>query len=135
MLELFSQYPRSPKWVVLGDMLELGMFEKEEHQKLASYIEKLSPERVILVGPRLRASTYPELLKDSKWKDLTSSCLGPNEALRYIEKESSGGEAILFKGARFLEGIVEKLLLNPKDSALLARREMIWQVRRKKFNV
>lgn len=135
MLELFALYPRNPKWVVLGDMLELGRFEKEEHSRLAGIIEGLPLERVILVGPRLRNFTYPKLLENSKFKDITVYFLGPDEALEYIEREGSGGEAILFKGARFLEGVVEKLLSDPKDSAMLARREMVWQLRRKKWKI
>ena len=135
MLELFALYPRKPKWIVLGDMLELGDFEKEEHERLAESVEKMSLERIILVGPRLRTSTYPLLLKNPKFSEITLSFLGPNEALKYIEEQSAGGEAILFKGARFLEGIVEKLLSDPKDATQLARRETVWQERRKKWDI
>jgi hypothetical protein len=42
------------------------------------------------------------------------SFLMPGEAYEYLEKELKGGETILFKGARYLEGIVEKLLKTPR---------------------
>lgn len=131
MLELFAQYPRNPKWIVLGDMLELGAYEQDEHIRLATYVRTLLPERVILVGPRLRAHTLPHLV------DLpyVVSFDGPRDALAYIEKESQGKEAILFKGARFLEGIIEHLLLDKNDVARLPRREKVWQERRKQWDI
>jgi UDP-N-acetylmuramoyl-tripeptide--D-alanyl-D-alanine ligase len=132
MIGLFAAYPQQPKWLVLGDMLELGKFEREEHEKLARYIIELKPARVVLVGPRLRTSTYP-ILQESGIVTITVD--GPREALMYIEKESVGGEAILFKGARFLEGVVEALLYDINDVAKLARREQVWQKRRKKWNI
>jgi UDP-N-acetylmuramoyl-tripeptide--D-alanyl-D-alanine ligase len=135
MMELFELYQRTPKWAVFGDMLQLGQFEKDEHKKLGEMILKSSLDRVILVGPRLRTSTLPVLMGNPKFKDRTVSFLGPDEALGYIEKEGKGGEAMLFKGSRFLEGVVEKLLSNPKDASLLARREAIWQMRRKQWKI
>ncbi|MBP6884684.1 MAG: hypothetical protein KBC17_02575 [Candidatus Pacebacteria bacterium] len=135
ILEVFALHPRIPKWIVLGDMLELGEFEEEEHVRLASIIEKYYFERVILVGPRLRKSTYPKLLESLYYKDRVITFLGPNEAWKYIESESNGGEAMLFKGARFLEGIVEKLLLNSSDVDNLPRRERMWNARRKKWKI
>lgn len=131
MLELFGVYPHKPKWVVLGDMLELGNYEQDEHTRLADHIRILDPECVILVGPRLRANTLPALTGLAN----VVSFDGPREALTYIERESQGGEAILFKGARFLEGIIEKLLANQDDVAKLPRREKVWQKRRKQWDI
>lgn len=131
MLELFALYPRNPKWIVLGDMLELGKYEQDEHVRLADYIRALEPECVILVGPRLRANTLPALAGLAN----VVSFDGPREALTYIERESQGGEAILFKGARFLEGIIEQLLADKNDTAKLCRREKVWQERRKQWDI
>jgi hypothetical protein len=44
-----------------------------------------------------------------------------------------GGETILFKGARFMEGVIENLLVDKKDAAKLVRREKIWEIRRKQW--
>ncbi|MDD5069004.1 MAG: hypothetical protein PHN89_05430, partial [Candidatus Pacebacteria bacterium] len=59
----------------------------------------------------------------------------PGEALLYLKRELKGGETILFKGARYLEGVVEKLLLNPSDASKLCRREAIFAAQRKKWKI
>lgn len=135
MFELFSLYPKNPKWVVLGDMLELGKYEEEEHTRIADRLMELKPDRIILVGPRLKSNTFSKIQSNEEFKERVVSFLLPSEALSYLEKELKGGESVLFKGARFLEGIIEKLLANKADSKLLARREEVWIKRRKQWGL
>ena len=59
----------------------------------------------------------------------------PRQALDYLLKNIIGGETILFKGARFMEGIIEHLLLDKNDIEKLCRREKIWQVRRRAMGI
>jgi hypothetical protein len=59
----------------------------------------------------------------------------PKEGLNYILENIKGEETILFKGARFLEGIIEHLLQNKKDIDKLVRREKAWQKRRESFGL
>ncbi len=135
MLDLFSLYSASSeKWLVLGDMIEQGKSEEAEHKDIANNIVDASPARVVLVGPRLQKHTEPIV---AKWlgKEKVVSFLRPDEALIYIQKELKGGEIILFKGARFLEGIVERLLADPADALKLCRREPIWQKKRAEWGV
>jgi len=135
MLNLFEKYNAVKKWVVLGDMLEQGEYEKEEHEKLADILQKNKYEKIILVGPRVSKFTYPRLIEDTKnTGDIVHFDL-PTDALTYIEANINGGETILFKGARFLEGIIEKLLIDKKDINKLCRREKVWQDRRKKWGL
>lgn len=143
MLDLFAAYPAEgaqsgEKWLVLGDMIEQGKSEESEHVLLASLIHKTNPDRVILVGPRLAAHTFPllekEMLSASKTTDVVS-VLMPGEAFEYLEKNLQGSEIILFKGARFLEGVVEKMLQNPADAAQLCRRESVWSARRTQWGI
>lgn len=134
MIGMFDQYPAKTKWVVLGDMLEQGEGEKEEHEKLAKLIVSVDLSRIILMGPRVSAYTYPilkELVKDVPIEKFTS----PKEVLDYLQKNIQGGETILFKGARFLEGVIEHLLLDKKDAEKLCRREKIWQIRRSNWGL
>ncbi len=129
MLELFAEYPAAgagKKWLVLGDMIEEGMSEAYEHEELARMILKVGAARVILVGPRLQKYTAPKIPG-------AISFLYPDEVITYLERELSGDETILFKGARFLEGIVEEMLKNPADAEKLCRREDIWKKRRATF--
>jgi UDP-N-acetylmuramyl pentapeptide synthase len=139
MLDLMKKYPAQQnieKWLVLGDMIEQGKSEALEHADLAAMILNASPARVILVGPRLQKYTYPLLLAHYvSGQNRVVSYLMPAEALAYLEKEIRGGETILFKGARYLEGIVEKMLLDPRDGSKLCRREQVWVKRRKRWGL
>lgn len=129
MLKMFDQIPTSKKWVVLGDMIELGQEEEKEHQNLAKLIDQINADNIILIGPRLSKYTFPKL------KSTTQKFEGPKEALDYVKNNIKGGEVILFKGARFLEGIIEHLLKNKNDINKLCRREEIWQIRRAQWGL
>jgi hypothetical protein len=59
----------------------------------------------------------------------------PKDALDYLINNLNGGEVILFKGARFLEGIIEHLLADKNDVKKLCRREKIWHTRRKQWGL
>jgi len=150
ILGMFGLYPASKKWLVLGDMIELGDEEKEEHEKLADMISLMKLDKIILVGPRLRKYATPRRWQGTsplRWQgsdldsfevdtnDRTKTFLMPKEALDYLIQNLQGEEAILFKGARFLEGIIEHLLVDKRDVIRLCRRELIWQERRKKWGL
>lgn len=124
ILDMFKKYPANKKWLILGDMIELGQDEEKEHQNLAKLIDAEKMEKIILVGPRLSKYTYPKL------KSSAQKFERPKEALDYIKKNIKGGEVLLFKGARFLEGMIEHLLKNKSDISKLCRREAVWQKRR-----
>jgi UDP-N-acetylmuramoyl-tripeptide--D-alanyl-D-alanine ligase len=135
MLTLFKEYPaQGEKWVVLGDMIEQGKSETTEHILLAELIAELEPDRMIFVGPRLKEHTYPRLLAKFG-QERVASFLMPGEAHAYLEKELKGSETILFKGARYLEGIVERLLNHSEDAAKLCRREQVWVEKRKQWGI
>jgi len=120
------------KWIVLGDLIEQGTLEQEEHERLAAILAASDFKRTVLVGPRTQAYVKPILEKAGK---TVASFIGPKEALDYLTAELEGGEILVFKGARFLEGIIEHLLLDKADAARLCRREAVWSARRKKFGL
>ena len=135
IINMFNKIDALNKWIVLGDMLELGLFEREEHEKLADFVAKSKFERIILMGPRTTKYTYPRLKTLLSKGVVIEHFLGPKETLGYLLENIKGGETILFKGARFLEGVVEGLLLDKGESGYLARREKIWQMRRRKWGL
>ena len=45
---------RSRKWLVLGDMLELGEDEQSFHEQIADVIDSATIEKVLLYGPRMK---------------------------------------------------------------------------------
>lgn len=129
ILNLFNNIKSNNKWIVLGDMLEQGKNEESEHRLLANEINKYKFEKIILMGPRVSKYVLPNL------KQKAVSFINPKEVLDYSKENITGGETILFKGARFLEGVIENLLLDKNDTKNLVRRELIWEKRRKKFGL
>lgn len=127
-LNMYQKYPAQKKWLVLSDMVELGKEEETEHKSLAKLIVEAKADKVILMGPRVTKYTLPNL------KDAVSF-QNPKEVLDYLQKNIMGGETLFFKGARFLEGVIEHLLKNKEDANKLCRREKVWGERRKKWGL
>lgn len=132
ILEMVSVLKAGHKWLVIGDIVDQGGIEAEEHRKLADLIAEAKPEMVILVGRRTKEYTAPRL------KELgvpACTTLDPKKALKYIETHAAGDETIIFKGSQYLEWIVEKLLEDPEDAKYLPRREPAAVKRRKKWGL
>lgn len=129
ILEMFKLMHIPHKWLIIGDIVDQGSIEGQEHQKLAAEIIKVQPECVILIGRRTRKYTAPILKKAGV---LAYSTLDPREALEYIKKHIKGQETLLFKGSQYLEWIIEKILKNPADAEKLPRREKAAVKRRQK---
>ncbi len=128
MLAMFDKFPARKKWVIIGDMKELGKEEKEEHETLAHLLNKMDLERVILIGKLVQQYTLPKV-KNGKGFNKSP------DAAEYIETNIQGGEAILFKGSQSLliEGLIDPLLRDKKDSHLLPRQTEFWKNQRKKL--
>ncbi|MEY4747169.1 MAG: hypothetical protein RLZZ416_218 [Candidatus Parcubacteria bacterium] len=116
------------QWLVFGDMIEQGEEEKEEHEKVALRIASGNFAKVLLVGPRTRRFAQPHIPNAIAYD-------APRDALAYLLRTIKGGETLIFKGARFLEGIVEHLLADKKDVEKLCRREAIWRKRRAQWGL
>lgn len=130
MIDMFDSIEASNKWLVLGDMIEQGSSERDQHEKLAERVRISTAERVILIGCRMRRYTT-EILSEQDGLKVTYFD-SPREALDYIRTELSGGETILFKGSQYLEWLVENLLKNPSDKNLLCRQDPAPAKQRKK---
>ncbi len=129
VLEMVKNLHAGHKWLIIGDIVDQGSLEAEEHRKLADLIAAANPEMVILVGRRTKEYTAPRL------RELgvdTRTTLDPHKALKFIEEHTSGDETLIFKGSQYLEWIIEQLLENPEDAAKLPRREKAAVKRREK---
>ncbi len=135
ILDMFEKIPASKKWAILGDMLEQGEEEKEEHEKLSEIISKMKLEKIILMGPRISRYTYPKLKNLLTNSTEIEKFENPKDVLEYLRINLKGGELLLFKGARFLEGVIENLLADKGDTRRLVRREKVWTIRRKKWGL
>ncbi len=128
ILEMVKSMHASHKWLVIGDIVDEGEIEEEEHIKLADMIASAHPDEIILIGRRTKKYTAPRL-KELGLSPKTT--LDPKKALAYIKKNTNGTETIIFKGSQYLEWIIEKLLENPDDVVNLCRRESAAVKRRK----
>lgn len=137
MLHMFAKFPGKKKWVVLGDMLELGKKEQEEHEQLADILAAMDLRRIILVGKRTNKYTYNKLQKLLRLPGHVASFQLTKDALPYIRERITGEEVILFKGSQsiLLEGLIAPLLSDQKDVVKLPRQEPFWQERRKSLGL
>jgi hypothetical protein len=129
ILEMYKAMHVPHKWLVIGDIVDQGSIEGQEHAKLADEIIKVKPEQVILIGRRTKKYTAP-ILKEAGLNIYTT--LDPREALKFLEQNLTGQETLLFKGSQYLEWLIEKLLKNPEEAKYLPRREKAAIKRRQK---
>ena len=106
-------YPRRNKILVLGDMLELGTYSRQEHRSLGEFVMTLPFEEALLVGRCMRDAF--ERMKEidenaparhfNSVKELADEILGDR---KYV---SSADNAVFFKGSHSvgLEDIALKL--------------------------
>ena len=130
IVHLYSEMQAPKKWIVIGDIVEQGEAEAIEHRKLGQLLSQAQFDRYVLVGRRTQKYTYPEL----DW-DRTVTFLHPRDAAKYLERELTGDETVLFKGSQYLEGVIEHLLENPADAAKLPRQEPAAKKRRAKWGL
>ena len=129
ILEMYKAMHVPHKWLIIGDIVDQGSIEGQEHAKLADEIIKVKPEQVILIGRRTKKYTAP-ILKEAGLNIYTT--LDPREALKFLEQNLTGQETLLFKGSQYLEWLIEKLLKDPEEAKYLPRREKAAIKRRQK---
>ncbi len=132
VLDMVKRMHAEHKWLVIGDIVDQGSLEEEEHKKLAKLIADVKPEVVVLVGHRTKKYTAPRL------KELGVSAVAttdPRKALAYVERHITGKETLVFKGSQYLEWIIEKLLKDPSDAKKLCRRDKGAVARRKSWGL
>ncbi len=93
-IDNFSEMEGEPKWLILGDMLELGPYEDQEHQEILHTVESMKFQNVILVGERfLKAAKEKKGYLVFKTSDELSAKLRLNSPIE-------NGSWILIKGSR-----------------------------------
>ena len=132
VLDMVRRMHAEKKWLIIGDIVDQGSLEEEEHKKLANLIADVEPDKVILVGRRTKKWTAPELTRLGVSVVATTD---PKKALKYIENHITGKETLVFKGSQYLEWIIEKLLKNPADADKLCRRDKGSVQRRKNWGL
>ena len=101
---------RSKKWVVLGDMLELGEEEKAYHESFAEQLLSMELEGILLYGTRMKW-LYEKLKKTHIETRLIWSADDYNPLVNELRETTGDDSVILLKGSRgmTLERIYELL--------------------------
>lgn len=99
---------REDKWLVLGDMLELGEDEQAFHEGLAESIDPTYFAKVCLYGPRMKW-LYDVLVNRFTAEQLVYSEQNYEPIIEKIRKEANENSLILVKGSRGmkLEKVIE----------------------------
>ena len=126
VLDMMKEMKAPHKWLVIGDIIDQGALEGDEHKKLADLLLGVKAEKIIMIGRRTKKYTAPLLEGKCDFESFDK----PQQALAYLEKNLTGKETVMFKGSQYLEWIVEKLLANPGDVVKLARQDVAHKKRR-----
>jgi UDP-N-acetylmuramoyl-tripeptide--D-alanyl-D-alanine ligase len=90
-LRTFAAMPGS-KWVLLGDMFELGNYEATEHQAICDLANSLSFDNIVLVGKAFAKVHLPNVnMKKFETVD---------DAQSYIKEQNPNNQLVLIKGSR-----------------------------------
>ncbi len=130
LLSLKELYGHKRKIVVLGDMLELGDFSSEEHEKLGALVAKVAG---VLVTVGVRARKIAEgALEHGMDEAAIFQYDSVERASNELQEMMRPGDYILVKGSQGvrLEKLVEEIMAYPEDApVLLVRQSEEWRRR------
>jgi UDP-N-acetylmuramoyl-tripeptide--D-alanyl-D-alanine ligase len=89
-IENFADYKAESKWVLLGDMFELGEYSKSEHNALVELLQVKKLTNVILVGNEFCS------VANNPFKSFTTTA----ECLTYLKEHPIKNSTLLIKGSR-----------------------------------
>ena len=89
-LENFSQYKNQNHLILLGDMFELGIYSKDEHQKVLNLLNELNFSEAILVGEEFYKLDVGPFIKFKT----------TNECKDYLINNKKSDYIVLIKGSR-----------------------------------
>lgn len=128
-LESLAFLPERKKIVVIGDMLELGRYSKEEHERIGRLAAKHAA-CIVTVGSRSKVAVAAARAAGMH-EEAALSFDTADEAKEKVRALVEGGEVILVKGSQSirLERVVEALLADANDTDKLVRQDKEWKRR------
>ncbi len=97
---------KSKKYILLGDMLELGKYSKKLHQSIAPIINKTNIDKVFVKGKKI-ISLFERLLKSKKGRVLNDK----SQIIKLIKNDLNNNDYLMIKAsnATGFNSIIEKL--------------------------
>ncbi|MBK7309473.1 MAG: UDP-N-acetylmuramoyl-tripeptide--D-alanyl-D-alanine ligase [Sphingobacteriaceae bacterium] len=89
-IENFADYKAEQKWLLLGDMFELGDYSKAEHQAIVNLLNDKKLSNVILVGNEFAS------LESNSFKTFKTT----QECLEHLRAHQIKNATVLIKGSR-----------------------------------
>lgn len=104
--------PHTEKWVLLGDMLEIGEKEERYHREIGAYAAEKNVKRILTIGERGKWIAEGAAAADQRTKPFIKHFTSHDEAIRYLETEGSQNVLLLVKASKamHLDQVVQKLL-------------------------
>ena len=93
-IQAFAESQHQHKWLILGDMFELGQNEIAEHQSIVELIKSFDWEKVVLVG---------KLFGQTELDDELSYFESTSEALEWFKAQQLDDKEILIKASRSMK--------------------------------
>jgi len=114
-LEVLENHPAISKWVVSGDMFELGSKGEYFHRMIGVLVAKSGADGLLTMG-KLSKFTLAEAYASGMRKDRLWHCADHAEASKILGKFAKSGDLILIKGSRGMrmERVLEKLKTKTK---------------------
>lgn len=100
-IEYLGKINANKRIAVLGDMLELGEFSKELHEKVGKEVAKNNIDVLVTVGS-LSKDIANKAIKDGMLAEKVFVCENNEEAIKVIEEISKKEDAILLKASNGL---------------------------------
>ena len=112
---------------VLGDMLELGRYSREEHERIGS-LAAAHADVLVAVGTRAR-TMYTAALAAGMKEECVHCFDTAEHAASYLLEALEEHDIILIKGSQSIrmERIAEALLQDQTDAVFLVRQEKEWK--------
>ena len=109
-LEVVRYYPAKAKWIVSGDMLELGKEGERFHKLIGESIAKSDVEGLMTFG-ELSKHTLAQARALGMRHDRLWHCSTHDEIARVLKKVARKGDVVLLKGSRSMrmEKVLDKL--------------------------
>ena len=93
-IENFNKQNESNKYLILGDMLELGKFSKILHKKISKIINKTSIKKVYVVGKHIKETFYA-INKKKRGRILRDK----NEIYQLIKNDLNNNDHLMIKAS------------------------------------